>query len=107
MNTAVNADSVLLTLIVPHAVEDSVLDLLLAHPDLVKGFTTTRGEGHGAAVELLAPREQVRGSARRLAVRMVTARATADAVIALLREHLPRANLFYWITPVLDAGRIE
>jgi hypothetical protein len=99
-------DNVLLTLVIPHPVEDAVLDLLLAHPDLVKGFTTTRGEGHGAAVELLAPAEQVRGSARRLCVRTVGSRATADGIVALLREHLPRANLFYWITPVLDAGRI-
>lgn len=101
-----NDDAVLLSLALPVAVEDAVLDVLLAHPDLVPGFTTTRGEGHGAGVSLDTPVERVRGSARRLVVRIVAPRATADAVLVLLREHLTGANLYYWITPVLDAGRI-
>ncbi|HEX5392021.1 MAG TPA: DUF3240 family protein [Rhodocyclaceae bacterium] len=102
-----STENVLLTLVVPHAVEDVVLDVLLAHPDTVHGFTTTCGEGHGDGVELLAPVEQVRGSSRRMCIRIVGARETADATVALLREHLSGANLFYWIVPVLEAGRIK
>ncbi|GAB2181851.1 hypothetical protein DLREEDagrD3_20740 [Denitratisoma sp. agr-D3] len=99
--------NVLLTLVVPPAVEDTVIDLLLAHPELVRGFTTTQGEGHGAAVELLSPAEQVRGSARRTTVRLVVPPETAQALVDLLRQNLAGAHLFYWITPILDAGRIE
>lgn len=102
-----STDTVLLTLVVPHAVEDVVLDVLLANPETVHGFTTTRGEGHGAGVELIAPVEQVRGSSRRMCIRIVGSRATADATVALLRAELSGANLYYWIVPVLEAGRIE
>jgi len=101
------ADNVLLSLVVPHAVEDAVLDLLLAHPEMVQGFTTTQGEGHGTAVALLSAAEQVRGSARRTTVRLVVPPETAQALVELLRQNLAGAHLFYWITPILAAGRIE
>lgn len=101
-----STDNVLLTLVVPHAVEDVVLDVLLAHPETVHGFTTTRGEGHGVGVELVAPMELVRGSSPRMCIRIVGARVMADATVALLKEELPGTNLYYWIVPVLEAGRI-
>ena len=97
---------VLLTLVVSRSVEDTVLDLLLAHPDIVPGFTTHPAEGHGARVALHEPREQVMGSARRLAIRIVSSRETANGVIALLKESLSGAKVFYWVVPVLEAGRI-
>lgn len=107
MNMTDFTGNVLLTLVVPHAVEDAVLDLLLAHPEMVGGFTTTQGEGHGAAVALLSAAEQVRGSARRTTVRLVVPPATAEDLVELLRQNLAGAHLFYWITPILAAGRIE
>lgn len=100
------ADKVLLSLVVPHAVVDGVTDLLLAHPDLVPGFTTTPGEGHGIGVELQDIGEQVRGSARRVSVRIVCSRSEADQVLALIKQALPKANLFYWMVPVLASGRL-
>jgi hypothetical protein len=51
--------------------------------------------------------ELVRGSSPRMCVRIVGSRATADATVALLREELRGANLYYWIVPVLEAGKVE
>lgn len=106
MNSDPSSDKVLLSLVVPRGVEDAVVDLLLAHPDLVPGFTTSPGEGHGVRVELLDAGEQVRGSARRVMVRIICERNAANQVLALIKQILPKANLFYWIVPVLASGRL-
>ena len=36
-----------LTLALPQALEEEVLDVLLAHPEWVDGFSVVQAEGHG------------------------------------------------------------
>ena len=62
---------VLLTLIMPDDVAEHVQDLLLTRPDLVPGFTSTKAEGRGAAVMLVADTELVAGHSPRTAIRTV------------------------------------
>ncbi len=95
---------VLLSLILPEDVSRLAQDLLLGRPDLVDGFTATAVDGHGAAVRLVAAGELVSGHAPRVQIQIVGEIAAMRAVIALLREQLPRANLYYWLSPVLEAG---
>lgn len=97
---------VLLSLVMPSGIVQAVEDLLLDHPELVPGFTTSHADGHGSAVRLVEPAELVSGHSPRMQIQLAGNRADVEAVLALLRERLPHANIFYWIVPVLALGRI-
>jgi hypothetical protein len=97
---------VLLSLTLPNDVAQHVEDLLLSRPDLVPGFTTSAAEGHGSVVQLVEPGELVAGHSPRTQIRMVGPEENMRAVLALLKAQLPRANLFYWLVPVIEMGRL-
>jgi len=97
---------VLLTLIMPNNVAQHVEDLLLSRPDLVPGFTVSAAEGHGSVIPLLEDAEQVAGHAPRTVIRTVGPEADKREVLALLKQKMPKANLFYWLVPVIDMGRL-
>lgn len=97
---------VLLTLIVPHNVAEHVEDLLLSRPDLCPGFSSTQVAGHGSAVPLVAPAEQVAGHAPRTALQTAGDETAMRELLALIKHHLPRANLFFWLQPVIDMGKL-
>lgn len=97
---------VLLTLIMPNDVARHVEDLLLSRPDLVPGFTTHVANSHGTAVPLVEDAELVAGHAPRTIIRTVGPEATKRDVLALIKRELPQANVFFWITPVIEAGRL-
>ncbi len=97
---------VLLTLIMPNDVARHVEDLLISRPDLVPGFTTHAADGHGATVPLVEDAELVAGHAPRTIIRTVGPEATKRDVLALIKRELPQASVFFWITPVIEAGRL-
>lgn len=97
---------VLLTLIMPDDVVQHVEDLLLSRPDLVPGFTTQAADGHGAATPLLDDAELVAGHAPRTVIRSVGPEADKREVLSLIKRQLPHAGIFFWITPVIAAGRL-
>jgi len=97
---------VLLTLIMPNDVAQHVEDLLLSRPDLVPGFTANSAEGHGSVVPLVEPAEQVSGHAPRTVIRTVGPEADKREMLALIKQELPQANIFYWLVPVIDKGRL-
>ncbi len=97
---------VLLTLIMPEDIVQHVTDLLLTRPDLVPGFTVSAAEGHGSTVPLVADAEQVEGNAPRAVIRTVGPEAAKREIIALLRQELPGANIFFWLVPVIEAGHL-
>ncbi|MBS0337792.1 MAG: DUF3240 family protein [Proteobacteria bacterium] len=95
-----------LTLVLPSALEEQVIDLLLGHPELAWGFTATEVAGRGAQVQFEGVAEHVRGRAGRVQVQLVLTRAHADALLALVGEQFAGAGIFYWMTPVLRSGRL-
>lgn len=97
---------VLLTLIMPDDVAQHVEDLLLSRPDLVPGFTVTAAEGHGAAVPLVEDAQLVAGHAPRTVIRTAGPEAAKREVLALIRQALPRAHVYYWLVPVIAMGRL-
>ena len=99
-------DLVLLSLVMPVDVAERVEDLLLMHPELVPGFTSTLVDGHGSAVRLQAPAEQVSGHAPRQQIQVVGPLEALRSMLELLRADLPHAGVFYWLTPVFEAGRL-
>ncbi|MGB4468950.1 MAG: DUF3240 family protein [Azovibrio sp.] len=99
--------AMLLTLIVPHELEEAVADALLAHPDLTSGFSLTEAQGHGSSVQLVEAAELVCGHVQRKRLDTVcSSQSKADAILALLRDAFAGANLYYWLTPVLAHGKL-
>lgn len=96
----------LLTLVVPSALEEDLLDLLRSQPRLAPGFTLVPAQGMGAHIHLASSMEQVRGRARRVLVQLVLAQAQIQPLIALLREAFPTPQVTYWATPLLAFGRL-
>ena len=97
---------VLLSLTLPNDVAQDVEDLLLSRPDLVRGFTASVAEGHGSVVQLVEPGELVAGYSPRTQIRTVGPEENMRAVLALIKSELPRANVFFWLVPVLEMGRL-
>jgi hypothetical protein len=97
---------VLLTLIMPNDVAQHVEDLLLSRPDLVPGFTANLAEGHGSVVPLVEAAELVSGHAPRTVIRTVGPEADKREMLALIKQELPQANIFFWLVPVIDKGRL-
>lgn len=94
----------LLTLNLPLALEDEVLDVLLAHPDWTDGFSVVHTEAFGPDVELPSVMEQIRGRAKRCDVRLSLARERLDVVLAALRQACPNPSIAYRVIPVESHG---
>lgn len=97
---------VVLTMVMPVDVAQQVEDLLLEHPELVVGFSTCTVDGHGSAIRLVEPSELVSGHSPRIQIQTVGQEEKLRAALDLLRKRLPRANVFYWLVPVIEFGRI-
>ena len=97
---------VLLSLTLTNDVAQHVQDLLLSRPDLVRGFTASAAEGHGSVVQLVEPGELVAGHSPRTQIRTVGPEENMRAVLDLIKRELPRANVFFWLVPVIEMGRL-
>lgn len=97
---------VVLTLVMPTDVAQQVEDLLLEHPELVSGFGTSLVDGHGSAVQLVEPGELVSGHSPRVQIQTVGDPDRLQTMLRMIREHYPHANIFYWLAPTLEVGRI-
>ncbi|NJD24277.1 MAG: DUF3240 domain-containing protein [Betaproteobacteria bacterium] len=96
----------LLTLVMPDDLAEHVEDLLLANPDLVRGFTASHADGHGSVVQLNDPAELVAGHAPRTLIRTIGPEDAMRAVLALIRATFPGANIYYWLAPLVEAGKL-
>ena len=96
----------LLTLSLPRQLEEEVLDTLMAHPELAPGFTLMHGFGMGTRVALATPMEQVQGRARRVFVQVALPQVRVPMLVKALSRELRRAQITYWVTPLLAFGRI-
>jgi hypothetical protein len=94
-----------LTLALPVALEEEVLDCLQAHPEWVSGFSIAHEEGYGSGSRLHSAMEKVRGRARRRLITVVTQRPHADALVAALRGKFHSPEMAYWMTPLVAFGR--
>ncbi len=95
-----------LTLTAPRHLEEELVEQLLAHPEWAAGFTLFQTEGHSTRTEALSARERVRGRAHRMTAQIVLEAAQAETLLAHLRHHLPKPDVAYWLTPVIEFGRL-
>ena len=96
----------LLTLVVPTALEEDLLDMLRSQPRLAPGCTLIPAQGMGAHIHLASSMEQVQGLAQRVLVQLALAQAQVAPLIELLRQAFPTPQIAYWATPLLTFGRL-
>lgn len=93
-----------LTLILPRSLEEQMIDFLLCHPERIGPFTTHPADGHGAPGAMSSPAEQVRGRTERVRIDILIDQDQARTLVACLEEEFRGASIFWWLSPVLDAG---
>lgn len=96
-----------LTLVCHKSLEERVVDHLLQHPEWVRGFTLSSSEGASQKEHLPTVLEQVRGRSHRRKFLCVMNLQDAHALIAHLKQEEHNSEIAYWITPVLEFGRLE
>ncbi len=95
-----------LTLVCHQSLEERIVDHLLQHPDWVRGFTIARIEGGSQKEVLPSMIEQVRGRSQRVQFTSVMDLNDARALIAHLKQSDPNPEIAYWMTPVIEFGRL-
>jgi hypothetical protein len=95
-----------LTLVCHQSLEERLVDHLLEHPEWVNGFSTARIEGHSLKELLPSMLEQVRGRSQRSEIRCVMNLEDAHALVAHLKQHEANSTIAYWISPIVEYGRL-
>ena len=98
-------EQALLTLIVPPAVRNQIIDHLLQFED--QGFLSLPVAGHSSNHEHLNVAEQIAGREQRLMLQAHGKPDELEAVLASLVTEFSGAAIHYWIAPLLQAGRLE
>jgi hypothetical protein len=96
----------LLTLALPRALEEELLDLLRENLDLVPGFSVVHGHGIGAGASLTTAMERVQGRSQRVLVYAVMRESDVAQLVARLGTVLKFPGVFYWTVPILASGRL-
>lgn len=95
-----------LTLVCHKSLEERLVDRLLEHPEWVRGFSLTRIEGGSQKEKLPTMLEQVRGRSHRRQLVCVMNLEDAHALITHLKQEEANPEIAYWITPVIEFGRL-
>jgi hypothetical protein len=103
--TEATGASVMVTVNVPPAIEERVIDWLLSS-DAVARFTSYEAYGHGASHEHLSGAEQVAGRQRRVELRIQLAAEALDGVIDALTAGFRGVDLYFFVTPVLRSAHL-
>lgn len=101
-----NMNLVQLTLAAPRHLEEELLEQFLAHPAWAEGFTTFHVEGYSRHHDTLSTQELVRGRTERMEVQIVLEAENAQALLAHLKSRFPKRDVAYWMTPVIEFGRL-
>ena len=96
---------VALTLNAPPALEERLVDWLLARDDIA-GFTSYSVQGHAARDDELSVAEQVAGRQRRHEIRVEILSARLDSFIAALAQDHGGADLYWLAVPVVRSGHL-
>lgn len=96
----------MLTLAMPAALEEDVLECLLLHPAWAAGFSVLEAQGMGPGAAYPSSLEQVMGRGRRKLVLVAGMDADLRLLVKALAARLPRPDIAYWISPVLCHGRL-
>lgn len=96
-----------LTLVCHRSMEERLVSHLLEHPESVHGFVMHQAEGGSQKEKLPSMIEQVRGRSQRVSFQAVMNLEDARTLVAHLKVEESNPEIAYWITPVIDFGRLE
>lgn len=95
-----------LTLVCHKSLEERLVDHLLEHTEWVRGFSVSRIEGGSQKEKLPSMLEQVRGRSHRVQIVSVMNNLDAQQLIAHLKHEEHNPEIAYWITPIIEFGRL-
>lgn len=95
----------LLTVIAPAALEEVLVDWLLENAP-GRGFCSGPIHGHSERHEQLSLSEQVSGRKRQIRFEMAACDQEVAELLERLRQDFARADLVYWIMPLIAFGRL-
>jgi len=95
----------LLRLNIPPDLEEDIVDLLLANPQ-IRGYQSYPIRGHGR-VGSMTIAEQVAGRRNRVQFEIVLDSEVLEATLQQLKESFPTPDAIYWVLPVLQSGRLS
>lgn len=98
-------DQYLLTLTIAPAIEENLVDWLLENQGQI-GFSSFPVNGHSSHQEDLSLAEQVAGRQKQVRFQIHLDAERVSTLLSHLRRDFAGAGLHYWISPVLDSGRI-
>lgn len=87
---------------VPPALEDEVIDLLLASKE-ISGFQSYPLRGHGQ-VGSMSIAEQVEGRRNRVQFEIALDEELLESFLQTLKEALPVSDCIYWVMPISASG---
>jgi len=93
-------------LLCPLAVEEQVIDTLLAIGE-TGVFASASACSHGFAPGELSTGEQVSGRSRATLVQVLVPKRRVASLIVQLQGDLARSGVRFWITPVIQQGAFE
>jgi len=99
------SDFFLLTLIAPPGHEEILVDWLLQF-ERPSGFSSFPVNGHSSSPENLTLVEQVTGRKRQIRFEMQLSGPDLDALLDRLKKDFAGSAIRYWVSPVIDAGRL-
>lgn len=94
----------LLRLNVSPGLEEDLVDFLLGSKD-IKGFQSIPVRGHGQ-VGAMSTAEQVAGRRYRVQFEVVLDEESLESLLRRLKETFPVHDAIYWVSPVIQSGRL-
>ncbi len=99
------AGAVLVSLYVPPTLEESVVDCLLTF-ESEYGFSCSTVFFHDHKNEGMSVAEQVSGRQKKTRFQMMVNTQELPKLVHKLRETYSGSGINYWVTPVIDNGKI-
>ncbi|WP_426112932.1 DUF3240 family protein [Massilia sp. PWRC2] len=96
----------LLTLAIPTALEDEVLDFLQSNSGWASGFSILNAQGMGQGAPLHSSMERVQGRSSRRLVMVAGVEADLRELLQALARAVRSADVAYWISPLAGCGRL-
>ena len=103
--TAPAAEPVMLLIVAPPSLEESLVDWLMQNlPE--SGFTTLEADGHGSDPRHMSAAERVAGRRRNVQFQVLIDRSKAERVVDMLRASFGSAGLVWCLLPTLGFGHL-
>lgn len=95
----------MLSIIIPEALEDNMIDWLLEQND-IHGFNSIPIFGHGSSENDMTMSEKVAGKSKRIMYQTHVTEEIAKKSLNQLKRDFARSDIHYMIRPLIDAGNI-